>query len=417
MSIPPLSGSDRAAKRRRLSPEIKPLEADKTGDIHHPRPRPLKAAFLHQAEDHSESSLGESVSRWLESLHSGQQSPSRSDSFSEQDAQSGHSRSSSLSGQSLVEDTAYLGKNLRKNNIFMKNTFESRPEHVAEAVSYVRRDRDSPGPSPDDVMRDGMLEGLTLNVDESEVEDYFSRTVFPFNTAADTIEVARRVPMPKDTVPNFVGNGGDRISNPVPDMIYGYNRQNAFSSAQMNYLDDMDLRVRATNGNQNTVYPFFAVEFMGSDGGLWVATNQCLGGTAACIQIAETLNEQLARCGSEAVQRVNSTAFFIAMNGSEARLYVSWKHDELCYYSSRIGSFVLQDPENFLQFRKHVRNIVEWGRDRRLKEIQAAIDTILEEERKSASARAKARSPPDSDADVSRTGSVPSTRSRGRSRK
>ena len=67
------------------------------------------------------------------------------------------------------------------------------------------------------------------------------------------------------------------------------------------------------------------------------------------------------------------------MNGTEARLYISWKHNELDYYTRKVKSFSLQDPEHYIEFRKHVRNIIDWGKGTRLKEIRNSLDTLLEE--------------------------------------
>ncbi|KAG9237037.1 hypothetical protein BJ875DRAFT_454745 [Amylocarpus encephaloides] len=62
------------------------------------------------------------------------------------------------------------------------------------------------------------------------------------------------------------------------------------------------------------------------------------------------------------------------MNGTEARLYISWKHDELDFYMRKVDGFLLQSPEHYLKFRKYVRNIIDWGKDKRLKEIRDSLD-------------------------------------------
>jgi hypothetical protein len=79
-------------------------------------------------------------------------------------------------------------------------------------------------------------------------------------------------------------------------------------------------------------------------------------GSASCVNIAERLNRRLRQ---EKVQFVDSAVFSIAMNGTEARLYVSWKDDKLHYYMQKVNSFFLQDPEHHLRFRKYVRNIID----------------------------------------------------------
>ncbi|KAM6519266.1 hypothetical protein FALCPG4_012912 [Fusarium falciforme] len=78
------------------------------------------------------------------------------------------------------------------------------------------------------------------------------------------------------------------------------------------------------------------------------------------------------------------------MNGTEARLFISWKQQDL-FNVQKVRSFALQEPDHFIEFRKYVRNIIDWDRDERLRSIQAALDTLIEEGRK---ATLKARPPP-----------------------
>jgi hypothetical protein len=81
------------------------------------------------------------------------------------------------------------------------------------------------------------------------------------------------------------------------------------------------------------------------------------------------------------------------MDDMQVHLYNSWKHNELEYYMQAFDSFLLQKPEQYLEFRKHVRNIVDWGKDTRLKEIRRSLDTLLEENRRKTSQAAKSRAP------------------------
>lgn len=158
--------------------------------------------------------------------------------------------------------------------------------------------------------------------------------------------------------------------------------------------------------SQDLIYPFFSIEFKGDgpsgDGSLWVATNQCLGGSASCVNIADRLNHQLRECNNEEVKSIDSVAFSIAMNGTEARLYISWKHDEVNYYMRSVKSFLLQEPEHYVTFRKYVRNIIDWGQGERLKQIRDSLDILLEKARNTASQQAKSRPPPSDDSASSR---------------
>ncbi|KAG9236262.1 hypothetical protein BJ875DRAFT_503484 [Amylocarpus encephaloides] len=199
----------------------------------------------------------------------------------------------------------------------MRPVYEEFPEDITRLVDHVRQDRDSPGPSL------------------------------------------------------------DQLRHVVPDV-------------------GSKLKVSTPPNSQDLIYPFFVTEFKadgpGGSGSLWVATNQCLGASVSCVNVAECLNRQLRRCKSDKVQPIDSAAFSIAMSGTEARLYISWKHNELDYYMRKVKSFSLQEPEQYVEFRKHVRNIIDWGKDWRLKEIRKSLDSLLEGNRKIASQLAKRNS-------------------------
>lgn len=82
------------------------------------------------------------------------------------------------------------------------------------------------------------------------------------------------------------------------------------------------------------------------------------------------------------------------MDNDVAKLYISWREDNTSYYFQRIGTFLLSHPKGFKDFRKQVRNILDWGKGVRLTQIRDALDIILEENRKSASEAARSRPPP-----------------------
>jgi hypothetical protein len=302
------------------------------------------------------------------------------------------SASTRSSGRSLVEDPLYRSLNLASNNIYFDDLGEKFSDNVVNLVDYVRRGCESPGPSPAEVRQDTALKALEVGTGESDVYEYFRTNIFPHPHSTESLKRSDRQPMSKHAISNT--GSRLRVSNPVPDMVYGYNRR-AFSE-QRTQLISMGDTVVANTGD--LIFPFFIIEFIGDGPGgcssLWVATNQCLGGSAACINIAERLNRQLKHCNDERIMPINSAAFSIAMSGTEARLYISWKHNGLHYYTQHIQSFLLQEPEHYIDLRKWVRNILDWGKDLRLKEIQISLDILLDESRKRASEAAKSRQPP-----------------------
>lgn len=302
--------------------------------------------------------------------------------------------------KSLVEDPQYRLGNLAVNHIELRSFYEEFPEDIAGLVDHVRRDRDSPGPPLDQFRQDTDLEHLEMGTGEADVEDYFKSKIFAKPKASDSLQRTDRSPMAKHVVPD-VGSKL-KVSSPVPDMLYGYNLQGVFPSQVAQIFPIVNEMIV---NKQNLLYPFFVIEFKADgpsgSGSLWVATNQCLGASASCVNVAERLNRQLRQCQSDEVEPIASAAFSIAMNGTEARLYISWKQNKLDYFMQKVKSFSLQDPEQYVKFRKYVRNIIDWGKNKRLNEIRGSLNTLVDEGRKTASQLAKSRPRPPADESAS----------------
>ena len=302
-----------------------------------------------------------------------------------------------LNRKRLVENPFYRVNNLAENNISIRYVQEEFPEDIASLVDHVRKDRDSPGPSLDQLRQDTDLHHLEMGTGEPDVEEYFRANVFPNSKLSDSLQCTNRYPMAKQVVPDVGSKLKLKVSTLVPDMLYGYNPNRAFHQQQAQLLS---MGTEMVANSQGLIYPFFVIEFIadgpGGCGSLWVATNQCLGGSTSCVNIAERLNRQLRHYKSDKVQPINSAAFSIAMSGTEARLYISWKHNKLDYYMQKVKSFALQRPKVYVEFRKHVRNIIDWGKNKRLKQIQESLDYLLEESRRRTFEVAKSR-PPSSD--------------------
>ncbi|KAI1124480.1 hypothetical protein F5Y10DRAFT_280167 [Nemania abortiva] len=437
-----LEETDRpTAKRPRISTEIEEAAAqpaDETTITQHPKPKHPRAAFLEP--NPRLGSAGSFISEWLESIGSDRNTHCRPDSYlsqvvrepvprqhstsapqagftwdadgylkpwtpasiesrSQADIDGASAFESDTSGyrsrssrKSLFENSGYRIKNLALNNIYMRSPCDKLPKHIADLVNNMGKDRNSPGPSLDDVLKDKKLERLNMNnARKAEVEEYFELKIFPIAQAGDILMRAQKQPMPRNAAPNTGSNF--EVSLPMPDMLYGYDSHVAFPQQQAQLIS-MGSEMNATNQETGPLYPFLLIEFLRDGGDLWATTNQCLGGSASCVNIAERLNYRLAQCKGRKVRRFNSATFSIALSSSEVRLFVTWKHNELDYYTARVDSFLLQEPESYLEFRKYVLNIIEWGGGKRLKDIRSSLDILWEESRRIASGVAKSRPPP-----------------------
>lgn len=404
--------------------------------LQQPTPRRSHAVFLKDFVDPVEphpappDSVYTVVSQWLESLE-GREKHSRSDTRSDDPtsreltepspemAQTrdtdgfilppipaspgstpvGPTRSSPSRSPSrcLVETQAYRSNNLLLNNIFLRFPNEDLPDNVAALVDQMRRERGSPGPSAEEVRNDEALFRLEMdNPGESKVEAYFRSHFSPVLDGAGSILLDERQPISRYCVP--AAPCPLKVSTPVPDMLYGYADCPAFSRQQRAQLATMSSEMNGSANIHNLRYPFLVVELKGDGpngaGSLWVATNQCLGASATCVNITERLNDQLRQVSDPSVQPVDSVSFSVATNGTEARLYVTWKENEQDYYMQRVSSFALQRPEHHVEFRRYIRNIIDWAKGRRLQAIQKSLDILFEGARRSASAAATARQPP-----------------------
>ncbi|KAM3560091.1 hypothetical protein MY1884_003129 [Beauveria asiatica] len=184
-----------------------------------------------------------------------------------------------------------------------------------------------------------------------------------------------------------------KLSTPVPDILYGYFIEGLTEETQ-------DL-LTATLGDvsvvntENMVLPFLIVEFKGDGGSMWSCVNQCLGGSAACVNVGRRLNTKLVT--KDQNPSFNSAVFSIAMNQEHANLYVSWrpKSDPVAesdsaaesdppaeYYMQRIGLFATEDMHHHLILQRAVRKIIDWGMGSRLDEIRESLGLAGSKKRK-----------------------------------
>ncbi|KAM0209713.1 hypothetical protein ACHAQD_011054 [Fusarium lateritium] len=267
---------------------------------------------------------------------------------------------------SLVENPRYRDTNLSLNKISLVDSRREFPCQISTLVKSLTPDRVSTPPLPKNAQDNDDLLAMELEASEAKVENFFRDHVVPRSSQSDILWRSDSIMMSKDIVvskmPKF------KISTPIPDMLYGYNRSNAFNPEQQDWIATTGSSACANN--EGLLYPFFAVEFKGdgpsSRGSLWVATNQCLGVSTACINIIERLNEKLRNCKHLPIQQVNS------------------KEGEQ-FHMQKIGTYILQRSNDYRDFYMYVQNIINWGQDVRLPSIKSALDTLIEEGRLAAS--------------------------------
>ena len=301
-------------------------------------------------------------------------------------------------GGALIKKSTYRQDHLQPNNIIFLPFRATLPDHVTSLCSTMENARKSPEPSSHEVQKEtGILDDLQCGgSNENTVHEYLVETFFPFKEVREkNLKKDGKTELFRRFVPDS-NSSPAKVVTPRPDMVYGYDAgsQGPFSEAQR--LSVGDWTEASTVNNLGLAFPFFIIELKAGghvNGNIWVATNQCLGGSTTCVNVVDRLNQLLAEYpGSKSI---DDTSFSIAMDQRTATIYVSWKGEELKYFTREVDTFLLKHPTQFLRFRKIVKNILDWGAEKRLEEIRAALDYIIEEDRKAVSLAAKARSQPE----------------------
>ncbi|PSR80048.1 hypothetical protein BD289DRAFT_374679 [Coniella lustricola] len=289
--------------------------------------------------------------------------------------------SATSTSQRAVERCDYRLKELRQNNITLLRTRDQLPSHVQSLINTISQARSSPGPTDTDIIKDDWLEALELGADESMVGSYWTTYFVTPPRPFDSIASSANHLIHKRFVPHI--DGICKLSTPKPDLLYGYQDTGAFPSpAYQRLLSDTSFHTDC----QNILFPFLAVEFKGTLSGgkdMWVATNQCLGAGAALVNAAEILVEQaqgqskVQSNGQSASCSFETSAFTIAFDGVEARIFITWlDRDTQIFCTKRVETFHILHPHSYRRLRSLVRNIMAWGAGTRLDGILKLFDAI-----------------------------------------
>lgn len=280
-------------------------------------------------------------------------------------------------GNSLVEDTNYRLYNLPLNNVHLVGRSEPLPEsQVSLAERICGPSRTCPEAAAEDCQTTNRQSeerlGLLL---ECDVEDGFQNQLTKKIGYTVGVQCSRRVHIDFDHVPHKPDVAqGNKLSQPVPDLLYGYKR----SLFEQNGATVDSMLAKCMSANKAILMlPFLAIEIKGqwppSSGNLCVAENQAAGSSSACVKMAEHLNECLEH---KTMARIDSTAFSIATNGSEARLFMTWKEGTDTFKVKHLRSYCLAEEDHYIAFHGALYNILDWGYNERLTSIGSCLKVL-----------------------------------------
>jgi hypothetical protein len=305
------------------------------------------------------------------------------------EAERSQASSKATSFASQVQAPDYRRHNLEMNSVVLRTPTEPLPAIFEPILERLHAKRGSP--EPDVRSWTKKLTALAMGTDEPFVEKFYQDFgVFP-EERGPTFRSDRKLIF-RDGLPQDV-EIAYRISQPVPDMLYGYDKK-AFTRPQYRVLGHLGRKAEANT--VGSLLPFSVNEVKADgphgSGSLWVATNQCMGGVAACAKLAADLYQSLSISPDPEVKQYTSVVFSTATTGSEGRLYIAWVEDETTYMQL-IEDYLLRRPAELLLFRSHQRNIIDWGNEVRFPALQDLLDKHISSKEIVKSVQAKPRRP------------------------
>ncbi|EPE03494.1 hypothetical protein F503_06667 [Ophiostoma piceae UAMH 11346] len=258
--------------------------------------------------------------------------------------------------QQPVRHKDYRLFRLGLNNVYIyTKDIADCPIHVLALLSTVGAFRFSPQPSPADVVADEQIADLAVQpFPEVFVQDIICKRLLP--PLAAVLHRSDRVPMLESNVPSSkpAANCGHTVSTPAPDVLYGYSLERAFRGQ-----DAVHVGGRALADDADMVYPFFLIEFTNECDDMWVATNECLGGTATCVNIIEQLKCRLWDKIPHDEDEIHNTAVCsLTISPTTALFYITWRTWEDTTYTKLIATYPLQDAAHWLCLRQVIQSVL-----------------------------------------------------------
>lgn len=283
------------------------------------------------------------------------------------------------------------------DNIKIRDIGEKFPDDIANLIDQMHQDRNSPepvlddsnhSPQPDNELREQLpetshdptvqiLQGhealgqqLDDDVDSDDsgfrAGDYVNDYLLPSLGLVGHVDLTARVPTPE---PFALMSVSGKVFARIPDLLCGYKFEPELSQQRTPILST---GIELLANHMLLHCPFLVIRFMDELCSEIDCTHsqdvagKCAGDSTVCIELTERLNRGNQEGQSPLINRV---AFSIAMSTTRANISITWKHEDE-YSVCRIGTFMLQDPRQYLDFCKYSHNIMDWGMGERLKEIQ-----------------------------------------------
>ncbi|KAL9039960.1 MAG: hypothetical protein Q9180_002212 [Flavoplaca navasiana] len=190
--------------------------------------------------------------------------------------------------------------------------------------------------------------------------------------------------VPTSEAQKLLLNDLPRISNPKPDILYGYDLA---SFTEEEALVNASYK-KIASISEGIAHPFFDIEVK-TGGDFEEAVDVACTGGAAMVQAHRRLQALVISTDSKTKGPTNNKpyadtstmAYSMVLMPFVACIYVHWaevKGERVVYHMHLAGSYAINMVKNMKECRAAVRNVLDWGLGERRKDINGLLQTIHE---------------------------------------
>lgn len=124
----------------------------------------------------------------------------------------------------------------------------------------------------------------------------------------------------------------------------------------------------------------------------WAGIHRAAGSSSTFAKLMGDLNEHIRQnAGGVEVEKLDSSVVSAVTNGTETRLFVTWKSDEGAYLMKEVRGYMLSQEDQYIRFPRAVRNILDWGLTERLKAIRPCLKRMPRDQGRKVDRRGRGR--------------------------
>ena len=165
-----------------------------------------------------------------------------------------------------------------------------------------------------------------------------------------------------------------KIATPKPDIAYGLKRNVFKKEKECDYDEYNVINSKFSRISNGLYHTFFIVEFKGSGNDIYKAEMQACRGGAALVNAMRMFKAGFVKIDNDHLQKVPCMAFSLAVNTTNASLWVHWAQpndEEIVYNMNMIALYQLREAEGLVKLRHDIDNILDWGTGARVDYLKA----------------------------------------------